>query len=409
MGKVLFLLDELPPTKSANGICVDKIINELNKDGIGSSCICWKAPPQYKSEVHLIPEKPWKKKVDRFSSGGRFSLILFQVMRIAYRIKRIFLIPLWPVDSCKTVRDYYHEAVKLIEAGEISVVVAVNYPGETLLAMKKLKKHYGDKIKTVMYPLDVSYINPYCGKVERKLSAHFCPQFMKNCSDYADVLLTLENAQETYMAYYSEEERGNFKICGIPLLDTIRVMNTLSTPGEVHCLYSGTLQKHVRDPKIAFCVMNEITKSISDKIIFDLCGQIDWESKKIYEEGQFAFKLIEHGWLSENQLNTFLENTDVLISLGNMETHLIPSKLFKYMATGKPIVHFCLTERDPCIPYLKKYGNAYIVYSDDISRKEKINELKQFIDARKSASIDLRTAFPRCFPDYTENILKEML
>ena len=409
MGKVLFLLDELPPTKSANGICADKIINELNKDGIGSSCICWKAPPQYKSEVHLIPEKPWKKKVDRFSSGGRLSHILFQTMRIAYRIKRIFLISLWPVDSCKTVQNYYHEAVKLIDAGEISVVVAVNYPGETLLAMKKLKKHYGDKIKTVMYPLDVSYINPYCGKVERKLSAHFCPKFMKSCSNYADVLLTLENAQKTYDTHYSENERGNFKTCGIPLLETIRATNKVSSPGEVHCLYSGTLQKQVRDPELAFCVLNSIANNISEKIYFDLCGQIDSESKKLYDEGRYKFKLIEHGWISENQLYSFLENADVLINLGNMESHLIPSKLFKYMATGKPIIHFCLTEEDPCISYLKQYGNAYIVFASDFSETQKIVELKRFIYNRHSTSIDLKTAFPRCFPDYTAKILEEMV
>lgn len=409
MGKVLFLLDELPPTKSANGICVDKIIKELNKNGIKSDCICWKAPSQYQSRVYLIPEKPWKKKVDRFSSGGIFSRVFFQFLRITYKIKRFFLIPLWPVDSCKTVKDYYREAVKLIEGGEISVVVAVNYPGETLLAMKRLKKHYGDKIKTVMYPLDVSYINPYCGGIERRLSAFFCPKFMKNCSDYADVLLTLENAQETYETYYSENERGNFKMCGIPLLETIKETNKVSTRGEVHCLYSGTLQKQVRDPELAFCVLNIIANNISEKIYFDLCGQIDRESKKLYDEGRYEFKLVEHGWVSENQLDSFLENTDVLINLGNMESHLIPSKLFKYMATGKPIIHFCLTEKDPCVSYLKKYGNAYVVYASDFLETEKIAELKRFIHNRHSTGIDLKTAFPRCFPDYTAKILEEMV
>lgn len=409
MGKILFLLDELPPTKSANGICVDKIIKELHRDGIKSSCICWNASKQHLADINLIPEKPWKKKVDRFSTGGMYPRAFFQFLRLAYKIKRMLLIPIWPVDSYKTVDDYYNAAVNLIDAGDISVVVAVNYPGETLLAMKRLKKHYGDKIKTVMYPLDVSYVNPYCGSIERKLSSYFCPKFMKKCSDYADVLITLENAQETYETYYSEDERGKFKMCGIPLLETIKEEGNKSASAEIHCLYSGTLQKQVRDPALAFCILNRIAKNVSSKVYFDLCGQIDHESKRVYDEGQFEFTLVEHGWVQENRLTGFFRNADLLISLGNMESHLIPSKLFKYMATGKPIIHFCLTEKDPCIFYLKEYGNAFIVHASEFSKAEEFDELIQFINNRHSASVDLREVFPRCFPDYTAKVLEEMI
>lgn len=410
MKKILFLLDELPPTKSANGICVDKIMKELNKEGVKSSCICWKAPVGYSADVYLIPEKPWKEKVDRFSNGGLLSRTFFYFLRIIYKIKRVIMIPIWPVDSCKTVTDFYNEAKKLIDKEDISVVVAVNYPGETLLAMKRLKKYYGNKIKTVMYPLDVSYVNPYCGRLERKLSAYFCPRFMKKCSTYADVLLVLENAQEMYETYYSENERKNFKICGIPLLKTLNVKDkSTSSPREIHCLYSGTLQRQVRDPELAFTILDEVSKSIPSKLYFDLYGQIDWESKCLYEEGHYTFDFVEHGWVQEEQLELFLKNTDVLISLGNMENHLIPSKLFKYMATGKPIIHFCLTENDPCISYLKKYGNAYIVDSSDFSKKNRIDELKRFINDRHFVDTDLRKIFPRCFPDYTAKILEEML
>lgn len=409
MGKVLFLLDELPPTKSANGICINKIIEELNKDGIKSECICWSAPSQYPADVHLIPEKPWKRKVDRFSSDAFLSRLIFQVLRMAYRIKRILLIPIWPVDSCRTVRNYYNMAVQLIDKNTISVVVAVNYPGETLLAMKRLKKRYGDKIRTVMYPLDVSYINPYCGRLERKLSSYFCPKFMKSCSVYADVLLTLENALKTYETHYSADERSNFRLCGIPMLEPREMENDPATPDEIHFLYSGTLQKQVRDPDLAFSVINKIAQNTASRVYFDLCGQIDNQSKQSYQKAKTMFELVEHGWVQEKQLRTFLRKADVLISLGNTESHLIPSKLFTYMATGKPIIHFCITEEDPCISYLKRYGNAYIMFASDVLNIVKLDELYHFIANRHSTSIDLRKIFPRCFPDYTAKILEEMM
>ena len=409
MQKILFLLDELPPTKSANGICVNKVIQALHKDGYETSCICWKADGHYPTEVHLIPEKPWKKKVDKYSSGGVVSHIWFQVLRVAYKIKRIFLLPIWPVDSCKTVNDFYNTASSLIERGDVSIVVAVNYPGETLLAMKRLKKHYNGKIKTVMYPLDVSYVNPYCGGIEHAISSFFCPRFMKSCSQYADTVLELENAQDMYNKVYTAKEQLKFKLCGIPLLEPIERIKKENTPGEIHFAYTGTLQRNVRDPEIAFSVLHGIADMSDKHVILDLYGQIDLQSQTLYESGKYHFELIKHGWVQENVLSTYLQKADILINLGNMESHLIPSKLFKYMATGKSIVHFCLTKSDPCISYLRQYGNARIFYPAEAHEKEALSDLVQFSEERNVINTELKTIFPRCFPEYTARLIEDLI
>lgn len=409
MKKILFLLDELPPTKSANGICVDKIISALKRDGCEVSCICWKAPEQYQAEVHLIPEKPWKQKVDKFSTGGKLFRAYFQVLRVLYRLKRVAMLSVWPVDSYKTVKNFYKTARSLIECENISVVVAVNYPGETLLAMKYLKKHYAEKICTVMYPLDVSYVNPYCGKIERKISSILCPKFMKMCSKYADALLVLENAQEIYNKLYDKNERNNFRICGIPLLEPAYIEEKTLDSAEIHCVYSGTLQRKIRDPEYAFTILNKIAKEKKYKIIFDLYGQVDQETKELYEKAKYVFEFANHGWVEEEQLEKCLQRANVLISLGNMESHLIPSKLFKYMAMRKPIIHFCLTKRDPCIPYLEKYKNAKIIFLNDNMKEKQMEELAYFIKQAPLANIELEKCFPRCIPSYTAKLIEELV
>lgn len=409
MKKILFLLDELPPTKSANGICVNKVIQALYADGYITSCICWKADGEYSTEVHLIPEKPWKKKIDKYSLGGFISRVLFQFLRVAYKMKRIFLLPIWPVDSCKTVNDFYKAASDLIERENISVVVAVNYPGETLLAMKRLKKRYKEKIKTVMYPLDVSYVNPYCGGMEHLLSSYFCPRFMRSCSKYADIVLELENAQDMYNKVYDEKERSKFKLCGIPLLESISWNEKKVESDELHFIYTGTLQRNVRDPEMAFFVLNKVANILDKRVILDLYGQIDLQSQSLYENSNYGFELINHGWIQENELMSCLQKADILISLGNMESHLIPSKLFKYMTMGKPIVHFCLIEKDPCVPYLKQYDNAKIVYSTEIYKETMLNDLAQFVGKGKVINLDLKTVFPRCFPEYTAKLIEDLI
>lgn len=409
MRKILFLLDELPPTKSANGICVSKVIKALHKDGYATSCVCWKAEDKYSTEVHLIPEKPWKLKVDKYGSGGIVSRAWFQILRVAYKVKRIFLLPIWPVDSCKTVNDFYKTASNLIDQEDISLVVAVNYPGETLLAMKRLKKHYKDKIKTVMYPLDVSYVNPYCNGVEHAVSSLFCPRFMKSCSKYADAVLELENAQELFNRIYKKKEQSKFILCGIPLLESVDKTEKKRVSDEIHFVYSGTLQRNVRDPEMAFSVLNRIANMSDKKIILDLYGQIDSQSWILYKNGNYDFGLVNHGWIQESELSPCLQEADVLINLGNMESHLIPSKLFKYMSLGKPIVHFCLTEKDPCVSYLKQYGNARIIYSTESHDARVLKDLVRFSEEKKEINIDLKRVFPRCFPEYTAVLLENLI
>lgn len=409
MKKILFLLDELPPTRSANGICINKIIRALDKDGYKTSCICWKAAGEYPAEIHLIPEKPWKQIVEKFCSAGPLGRAFFQLLRVAYRIKRIFMFPVWPVESYKTAKDYYTTAAKLIDYGDISVVVAVNYPGETLLAMKRLKKMYKEKIKTVMYPLDVSYVKPHSGKVGRAISSFFCPRFMRSCSRYADAVFVLENARDTYQSFYREKERDNFVLCGIPLLEPMKTSKGISTAGELRFVYAGTVQYKVRNPEVAFSMLGEIAEKLNRNIVFDIYGQMDRVSRELYHRGAYGFSLIEHGWVSEDEMESRLQEADILVNLGNAESHLIPSKLFKYMSTRKPIVHFCVTEKDPCIPYLEKYRNAILIYSASIAEVRRLIDWLRSIEINDSTNmIDLEKSFPRCFPGYTAALLEKM-
>ena len=76
---------------------------------------------------------------------------------------------------------------------------------------------------------------------------------------------------------------------------------------------------------------------------------------------------------------------------------------------GKPIMHFCLTEKDPCISYLKQYGNARIIYLTDLQDATVLKDLVQFSEEGKEIDIDLKTVFPRCFPEYTAELLENLI
>ena len=49
---------------------------------------------------------------------------------------------------------------------------------------------------------------------------------------------------------------------------------------------------------------------------------------------------------------TMQAQADVLLNLGNAVDNQLPSKLFDYFAAGKPVLHLCVIENDPALPYL---------------------------------------------------------
>ena len=67
----------------------------------------------------------------------------------------------------------------------------------------------------------------------------------------------------------------------------------------------------------------------------------------------------------------YIASADVLLSIGNVESPMAPSKIYEYMATGKPIIHTYTYEKDPCIEPLNKYGNSLILKNDDKNALEK--------------------------------------
>ena len=51
-----------------------------------------------------------------------------------------------------------------------------------------------------------------------------------------------------------------------------------------------------------------------------------------------------------------------MLSLGNAFDNQMPSKLFSYLGTGKPLLHLAVTDTDPPLPYLAKYPLALVLH-----------------------------------------------
>ena len=78
-------------------------------------------------------------------------------------------------------------------------------------------------------------------------------------------------------------------------------------------------------------------------------------------------------------MNRIIMQNTLLISIGNTDSPMIPSKLFVYMSSCKPIIHFYYNNKDSCLPYLEKYPYSLLLNMND-SMDTNLNKTKLFIN-----------------------------
>jgi hypothetical protein len=89
------------------------------------------------------------------------------------------------------------------------------------------------------------------------------------------------------------------------------------------------------------------------------------------------------GFKSDQELKKVYEETDCLVNIGN-STNMLPSKLFAYISTGLPIIHFYNSENDPCNKLLERYTAASVISLDSVTPEKLLEEMIRIKDCRVS-------------------------
>ena len=103
--------------------------------------------------------------------------------------------------------------------------------------------------------------------------------------------------------------------------------------------------------------------------------------------------------ISHDEALNKIDEADILLNLGNNINTMMPSKVFEYMSSGKPIISTAPIKNEPCIPYLAKYDYALIIDESNTIESE-IAKLDSFISNAKAIDPNkLRQKFSLNMPD----------
>lgn len=205
------------------------------------------------------------------------------------------------------------------------------------------------------------------------------------------------------------------KIFGVdfPVLAQKREKN-INIPFEflkdnTNILFCGTIDDGFRNPDYVLkCLEQVFIKDKTVKVYFLGPQQgvkvKQWAEK--YPENIFYHLGVENEIAVETTLKA-----DILLNIGNAISNMVPSKIFDYFATGKPIINVQKIEKSPDIDYFEKYPLKITLneYENDICG----DKLYDFICQNKNKKIDFEqveklfyTATPEFVADMIEKNLK---
>ena len=106
------------------------------------------------------------------------------------------------------------------------------------------------------------------------------------------------------------------------------------------------------------------------------------------------------------------EKADVLVNTGNTCDNMVPSKIFEYMNTGKPILNICKNRESPVLRYFDKYPLALTLFEDELDMIKQTATMERFLTqnvGKHVAQMDVLSIFHSCTVEHVAGYISGVL
>ena len=287
--------------------------------------------------------------------------IATKVVKGIGRINAWFVFPrskcyaLWPTNLIWFYPKAYRKLVKLHNKKNFDVVFSVTSPFPAHLAARKFKLKY-PYVRWVTYTVD-----PYARAsgftktfILPNLKAKVDIKVEKSIYELADYNFVSEEVFNTEAELYLKELYKTVALPYLLLPNSIKSEKKLFPSDKINLVYAGTFYESIRNPEYLFKTFLAVD---NPNILLHLYIVGDCDSLIDSYVNRSKGRIIRHESVSIEKVPCILSQADILISVGNSTTSFKPSKIFEYIATGKPIVHFY--QNGLCDEILLKYNASF--------------------------------------------------
>lgn len=398
----IFLTNQYLPKPGATGLCVHQLAKELAKDN-NVWTVCYKDEDDRKvfDDVNIIKiDVPFFLRENNSKSN-----IARKVQYYGSLFSKAMYFRRYPLRSRRLIKNYKKAIERILESVGEATIIASYTPLEAVIAAKEIKDSHKDNVRIVYYSTDtLSNEQGNDGLLSAKYRTKCGMRWEKELFAKFDKILIMECHRAHYYTDTYKEFFQKFAVVNFPLLSKpVFQMSTEKEIGSVRLVYAGTLYKQLRNPEYLLDLLVALSKKREIEAVFLGGGDCEELLNKAERDSNGAIKYL--GMQSHDTAIQYIASADVLLSIGNVESPMAPSKIYEYMATGKPIIHTYTYEKDPCIEPLYNYGNSLILKNDD---KYALEKAMIFINHIKILNYEeVRSKFLTSTPFYSADLISK--
>ncbi|MEG2287155.1 MAG: hypothetical protein RSC00_04530 [Ruthenibacterium sp.] len=282
----------------------------------------------------------------------------------------------------------------LYQQEKFDKIIAVQIPFWTVQLLAELKCPQKDKF---VYQLDPYGLHEFIeGKSKQERIALEVKALRKANKIFTTPVLARQySAKKEYQSLTKDMVPIEFPSV---LQKQITEQNPLSFDANyINVCYCGLIQELYRNPDSLLKTMS-ILFDKKEKIRLYFVGDIQSENLMQYKK-RYPDNIFTHEKVEIDVAFSIMHDADCLLNISNQVSNQVPSKIFDYFSTGKPILNVQLIEDCPALPYLQKYPLSYTLKNNTENDME---TLLAFLKGAKNQTIP----FERVAQIFEENTLE---
>lgn len=420
--KIVFLLGSYFPYYSAVGKCMGNIIDELSTTH-SVEIICfrskWTSALEEQHKGCLIRRiytsdmaryLIWSAKREGASGWARYRA---DFMLFCCRAKN-YLRTVWGRESID--KNLVNEYLKILSNREerIDMLIPVCNPFEGIVAAQQYQaQHPNIAIVPVLFDKFSVSQALHRNQMNRALKMNRHLTMERSMLEQSDGVLFVDSWQEHLMTHFSEYQ-DKFHLIEHPLLCKPVAGEESIDYGSsgLHIVYTGVVDYKIRPPQYTldlFVKLFREQKMPAVQVHFYSLGNAVKEI--VAAAGTVPDHILFHGAVPNSVACAAIRGADVLLSIGNTDLTQTASKIFEYMASGKPIIHFYHDVREPAYRILESYPNACLIKQDRGMREDAEAKILHFIQQKHELYPydKLEQQYATAKPAYSADIINNLL
>lgn len=285
----------------------------------------------------------------------------------------------------KRAEDFLIGVKKVLEGVEFDAVISVSSPIESHICGQRIASMYHVPwIPYYLDPFSTNHVFPETAMASRI-------RFEEELLSHAGQILMMEPIPDDYLSHRLRMDENKVTALGLPGIRPITAAGRkpdFFDAQAVNCVFIGNLYAGIRNPRKLIELFKELGNGYH---LYFIGSHSDPELQKQYREN--GYDLLENVTFIDpvpaSEAEDIMMASDVLVNIGNSVDNQIPSKIFDYISSGRPVLNLYKIRNCPSLQYFREYPSVVHVFEDDTGKQEMIHTVKDFLDqARNMKPLD---------------------